>query len=163
MNPPETTPLDTLGDLSSIPSTGRILAVDPGGVRTGLALSDPLQSIASPLEVWIAKKRGALAKEIAQKAEQLEAVGILVGLPCSIRGEIGPMARGVLKLVRAIQSQTTCPVCTLDESYTSRDANEVFVEAGIRASDRRGKVDKVAAALLLQRFLDLRPSGPSTS
>lgn len=142
-----------------LPGTGRILAVDPGHVRTGLALSDPLQTIASPLEVLSGLKRGALAKRLVEVAREHEAVAIVVGLPLTLDGAIGPMARGVMKLVRNLAQRSGLPVLPLDERYTSRDANAAFQEAGVRASDRRGQVDMVAASLLLQGFLDQRERG----
>jgi putative Holliday junction resolvase len=139
-----------------IPRQGRILAVDPGSVRVGLALSDPLQTIASPLAVLPGGRRGELALRLARRAEEEEAVGILVGLPVSLSGQEGPMAKGVGRLVAALRAATRLPVETLDERRTSQDAEAVFVEAGVGASARRGKVDMVAAALLLQAFLDSR-------
>jgi len=141
-----------------------VLAVDPGAVRVGLALSDPLQTIATPLRVLPGARRGALARQLAEVALEEEAVGILVGLPVGLRGEPGPMAKGVLRLVGALRQATPLPVETLDERYTSQDAAAAFREAGVRASDRRGKVDKVAAAILLQAWLDARcgaPPGPA--
>lgn len=139
-----------------IPREGRILAVDPGSVRTGLALSDPLQTIASPLEVWTGLKRGALIKQLVDLVRTQEVVAIVVGLPLTKGGEVGPMAQGVMKLVRGLQQRSQVPVLPLDERFTSRGANAAFEEAGVRASDRRGRVDMVAAALLLQEFLDRR-------
>ena len=76
------------------------------------------------------------------------------------RLELGPQAQGVMRLVRAIRARTELPVATLDERYTSLDARSALSEAGIRASDQRGKVDKVAAAILLQAFLDGRRPDP---
>lgn len=143
-------------DQPELPGAGRLLAVDPGSVRTGLALSDPGQGIASPLDVLPAARRPQLAQLIAEVAAREEAVGILVGLPVSLDGRLGPQAQGVRKLVRAIRCRTPVPVVTLDERYTSQAASAALAEAGIRASDRRGKVDKVAAAILLQAFLDAR-------
>lgn len=144
-----------------IPPRGRILAVDPGSVRVGLAICDPLQTFASPLEVLPGGRRGALAERLAARAAEEEAVGILVGVPVSLSGDDGPMARGVRRLVEALRSRTSLPVATADERRTSRDAEAAFVEAGVRASARRGKVDMVAAALLLQAFLDGRRGGPA--
>lgn len=145
-----------LDEEPELPSAGRLLAVDPGAVRTGLAVSDPGQAIASPLDVLPAARRPQLAQRIIEVAAREEAAGILVGLPVSLDGRIGPQAQGVLKLVRAIRTRTPLPVRTLDERYTSQAAHAALGEAGIRASDQRGKVDKVAAAILLQAYLDSR-------
>lgn len=143
-----------LGD--PLPDAGRLLAVDPGSVRTGLALSDPGQSIASPLEVLERLKKGALVQAIAARARQYEAVGVLVGMPVSLDGGEGPMATRSRRLAASLRQEARLPVALADERYTSQAADRAFVEAGVRASDRRGKVDMVAAAVLLQAWLDGR-------
>lgn len=140
----------------ALPPEGRLMAIDPGGVRVGLALSDPGQAVASPLEVLKGLKKGALLDALADRCREHEVAGLLLGLPVSLDGSEGPMATRSRRLARGLRERTGLPVALLDERYTSRAADEAFIEAGVRASDRRGKVDKVAASLLLQAYLDGR-------
>lgn len=139
-----------------LPKDGRLLALDYGSVRIGLALSDPGQSIASPLGVWTKTPKKELPEKLAELIEDEGVVGILFGIPVSLSGDLGPMAQGHLKVARRLARELPVPMGILDERHTSNAANEAFKEAGVRASRRRGKVDKVAASLMLQAFLDQR-------
>lgn len=128
--------------------TAPILAVDPGEVRIGLAISDPTQTIARPLEVLKHRSRAADARAIAARAEQLGATVIVVGLALDSEGGVGPQARRALRLVEAVRQATCVPVETWDESGSTQAA-------------RRGRrddplLDARAAAVLLQEYLDAR-------
>lgn len=131
--------------------TGRVLAVDPGAVRVGLAVSDPLGISAHPLEVVDAA--GAVER-IAAVCEELEIDEIIVGLPITESGDEGEAAGQARNLAAQIETRTGLSVTTVDERYTSRMAEEIMARAGVRSRARRGLVDKVAAAVLLQGYLD---------
>ena len=124
----------------------RVLAVDPGDVRIGLALSDPTGLIARPLQVIQHTKRSEDALLIVQKAEEFHADIILVGLPLDQDGNIGHQARKTLKLVQALRERTSLKIQTWDESGTTKRA----LEDG-QASEM---LDARAAAYMLQDFLD---------
>lgn len=128
----------------------RILAVDPGDQRIGLATCDPLGVIARPLEVLQHKSRHADAKAIAEIARVNQADMILVGLPLDDHGEVGPQARKSLRLVEALREVTDLAVETWDESGTTTRALEIAGENDF--------LDARAAAVLLQDYLDVQAS-----
>lgn len=131
--------------------TGRVLAVDPGTVRVGLAVSDPLGITAQPLEVVDAV---AALDRIAALCADLEVEEVVVGLPLTESGEEGDPARRARNLAAEIEARTGLTVTTIDERYTSRMAEEEMGRAGLDSRARRGRVDKVAAAVLLRGYLD---------
>lgn len=128
-----------------------MLAVDPGTVRVGLAVSDPLGITAQPLEVVPA---AAALERIRQLVDDLTVERIIVGLPLTERGDEGESARAARKMAGQIAEMTGLDVATVDERYTSRMAESLMIGAGIRRRRRREGVDKVAAAVLLRAYLD---------
>ncbi len=136
---------------------GRVLAVDPGTVRVGLAVSDSLRITAQPLEVVAA---GEAVARVAQLVEDLEIDQVVVGLPVTESGEEGHSAAAARLLAAAIADRTGIAVSTLDERYTSRMAENTMIDAGARRRQRREAVDKVAAAVILRSYLD-RPRSES--
>ncbi len=128
------------------PSGGPVLAVDPGTVRVGLAVSDPGRTIAFPLEVVPAK--AALARIRALVAERGIAV-IVVGLPLTLRGTIGPEGERVLRFVEKLKKKLKgVPVETLDERLSSSEADRYLSDSAPREVR-----DAVAASLILERHL----------
>lgn len=130
---------------------GRVLAVDPGTVRVGLAVSDPLRITAQPLEVVAAADA---VRRVVELCDELDIEEIVVGLPTTERGEEGESARLARLLGEEIASATGRPVTAVDERYTSRIAETALIEGGMRRRKRRGSVDKVAAAVILRTYLD---------
>lgn len=133
---------------------GRILAIDPGDKRIGLAVSDPSGTIANPLMVIEHISRMADAARIVQTAEELDAVLIVVGQPLDADGRVGPQARKALRLVQAIQSQTQLPVEVWDESGSTQEARSTRLAMGVNRRKRSGHLDALAAVVILQSFLD---------
>jgi putative Holliday junction resolvase len=134
----------------------RILAVDPGTRRIGLALSDEGGSIASPHStVERTSKADAIAR-VAKVAREVGAARIVVGLPLRLDGSEGPEARRARALGGAIGERAGLPVDFVDERFTSAEAERALDAMGVSAKDRRGKVDQAAATLLLQGYLDAR-------
>jgi putative Holliday junction resolvase len=125
---------------------GRVLAIDPGDVHLGVALSDPTGTIARPLQVVQHHSRARDVLALLEAARQHEVERIVVGVPYGLDGEIGPQARKSLRLVEALRSATSLPVMTWDESGSS-----------LAAGHRRG-ADPMeharAAAVILQEHLD---------
>jgi putative Holliday junction resolvase len=134
----------------------RILALDPGTVRIGLALSDELHMIASPLEYVPAEPFAKLLERLRQLIREKEVGLILVGLPRNMDGSYGPAALKVQEFVAALRAALTVPIQTWDERLTSVQAQRLLVQGGMRRRDRKQKVDKMAAAILLQSYLDAR-------
>lgn len=132
----------------------RILAVDPGTRRVGLALSDPTATIASPLVTVEAEPAASLAERVARIAKEHEAERVVVGLPRNMDGTRGPAAIAAEALAAQLRDASRLPVETFDERLTSVAAERSMIAAGIRRDQRRRTVDQVAATLLLQAFLD---------
>jgi putative Holliday junction resolvase len=136
------------------PLAGRILAVDPGSKRIGLAVSDPTQTIASPLKVIIHSSRIVDAAQIAQVAVEQQAVLILIGCPLDSEGLPGPAARSAARVAEAIRAQTSLPVELWDESGSTQAARDSAIEMGLSRRKRAGHLDEVAAAVILQSYLN---------
>jgi putative holliday junction resolvase len=134
----------------------RVLAVDLGERRSGLALSDPSGTLASPLrtiEVTGDPDRDRLA--IVAAAREAEAQVIVVGLPRSLSGREGPAARRARAEASALAEVAGEITVELhDERFTTRDADRALAAAGKRRRERRAHVDAAAAAIILQSYLD---------
>lgn len=133
---------------------GRLLAIDYGERRIGLAISDPLGMIASPAGFILrrAGKRPPIAA-IVRRADALEARGFVVGLPLDGEGEDTPRAKEVRRVAAELARRTTLPVELVDERFTTAAALRAIREMGGTARDRKGDVDALAATILLQHAL----------
>ncbi|MGA7270500.1 MAG: Holliday junction resolvase RuvX [Acidimicrobiia bacterium] len=130
---------------------GRVLAIDPGRVRVGLAVSDPLRITAQPLEVVPA---GEAVERIKALCDDLEVDQIVLGLPVTESGAVGEAAARARALGDQVSAATGLPVEEVDERYTSRLAENAMIEAGARRRIRRKNLDKIAAAMILRTYLD---------
>ena len=132
------------------------MAIDHGTRRIGIAVSDELKTIAQPLEFIPAEPFDAflvrLQQIIAEKAVEL----ILVGMPRNMDGTYGPAAEKVRAFVDALKQKVTVPIRMWDERLTTAQANRFLIAADVKRRDRKEKVDKTAAAILLQSYLDSR-------
>ena len=137
----------------------RILAVDPGSKRVGLALSDPTATIAQALATVPAEPAATLATRLAQIARTSEAAPIVVGLPRRLDGSHGPEAKAAHSLADAIRKESGLPVELVDERLTTVAAERSLIAGGVRREKRRLSVDRVAATLMLQAHLDRRRAG----
>jgi putative Holliday junction resolvase len=132
----------------------RILALDHGSKRIGVAVSDETRTIAQPLEFVPAEPFADFLARLRQLIREKEIGVILVGLPRNMDGSYGPAAEKVQTFVAALRDAVVVPVETLDERLTSAQANRVLIQGGVRRAKRKEKVDKMAAAILLQSYLD---------
>ena len=132
----------------------RALGIDFGDKRIGVALSDPLGIIASALTVIERKSDEAALKSIVALAQEHEVECIVVGLPRSLDGSLGPQAQRVQAFVESLMLCTDIPVVTWDERFSTYDAERVLVEAGVKRDKRKRHRDSVAAAFILQGYLD---------
>lgn len=133
----------------------RVLGLDLGSKRIGVAVSDRSGTIATPLTV-LARGRDQAADHhaIAALVAEEEAERVVVGLPLGLDGSIGPAAQRALAEAAEIATVVAVPVETFDERLTTVSADRALLEAGLRAPARRTVVDKVAAAVMLQAWLD---------
>lgn len=139
-------------------TVARVLGVDLGSRRIGLAVSDPSGTIASPHSV--VTRCGDVAadhRRVAEVAVEVEAELLVVGLPLSLSGDEGPAARAARDEAGALATVTGLAVETADERFTTVTAQRVLVAGGVRRSARKAVIDKVAAAVMLQSWLDRRP------
>ena len=144
-----------------IPPTGRVLGIDWGESRIGLALSDELQILASPLETLTrrAGKRFPMPRFLALVAAH-RPVGLVVGLPLTGEGEEGPAAKAARELGGAAARRSGLPVVFHDERFSTARALSIIREQGGSTRGRKEEVDALAAAILLQQFLDSRRPEP---
>jgi len=145
-----------------IPDTGRVLGVDPGSVRVGVAITDSAQTMASGLTVLVrgrgrGRDRSADRQALVELVAEEGAVGVVVGLPVSLDGSLGPAALAALEEVEALRILLgPTEVETWDERFTTKTAAQALGAAGRRAKRSRQVIDQVAAAVLLQSWLDSR-------
>lgn len=132
----------------------RTLALDHGTVRVGVACSDELGMIATPLEFIPAEPRDQFLKRLSQILAEKQVSRIIVGMPRNMDGSFGDAAHKVKAFVEWLSTTTQVPIRTWDERLTSAQANRQMIQAGVRRSGRKEKVDAAAAAILLQSFLD---------
>ena len=135
----------------------RALGVDPGTKRIGLAISDLSGTIASPLVVLQrSRSRQHDLGEIARIARQEEAEVIVIGLPINMDGTQGKAAKAAIAEGRRLATLVDVPIEMHDERLTTVSAERSMLDAGLNAIERRQVVDKVAAAIMLQSWLDRR-------
>jgi putative Holliday junction resolvase len=132
----------------------RILALDPGTKRIGVAVSDETKTIAQPLE-WIpAEPFAGFLERLKQLLVEKEIDLVLIGLPRNMNGSYGPAAQKAEAFAAALRSAITVPIKMRDERLTSLQANKMMIQGNVRRDKRKEKVDKMAAAILLQSYLD---------
>jgi putative Holliday junction resolvase len=132
----------------------RVLAVDPGSRRVGVAVSDPSGTIAQALVTVPAEPHDTLAARLAGIAQEQDAGRIVVGLPRRLDGSEGPEAKSARSLADQLRLTARLPVELVDERLTTAQAERAMIEAGTRRRRRRESIDQVAATLLLQSHLD---------
>lgn len=141
----------------------RILAVDYGGKRIGLAVSDPSGRLASPFKTLRNEGTALSTAAVLAAAQELSAVRILIGVPVLASGSLGNGARRVLEFAHALAQQTTLPVTWLNESFTTAEAyDRLKSQGGKRRTPQQEReiIDQLAAALLLEEYLAELPEVP---
>jgi len=132
----------------------RILALDHGTKRIGVALSDETKTIAQPLEYIFTDPADKFLERLKAILIEKEVDLILIGLPRNMDGTFGPATEKVKVFIEFLKPGITIPIKTWDERLTSTMANRVLIQGGVRRDQRKEKVDKMAAAILLQSYLD---------
>ncbi len=133
---------------------GRVMGIDYGSVRVGIAVSDPLRILTSGRGTL--PNAAGLAEAIARAAEEEQVVLIVVGMPFAPDGGPGAKGEEIGRFVETLRARVRVPVETWDESYSSVDARRAFIDGGMKRKKRRekGRVDEMAARLLLQDYLE---------
>ena len=137
--------------------SGRVLALDVGDRRIGIALSDEMQWIATPHSVYTRVGYGPDVKHIQALYAQNHCCLVVCGLPRNMDGTVGFQAEKVMALADRLK-EAGLPVEYQDERLSTVSAHQALIEGGMRREDRKGTVDKVAAAVILQAWLDARRS-----
>lgn len=134
----------------------RVLALDIGEVRCGIAVCDPNGRIASPLAVFPTQEVLQAAAPFRRLLDEWEPEMLVCGLPYTLAGEEGPQAERIRKAAAAISAACSLPVAFTDERLSSKEAKRILREEGLSEKQMRGKIDMVAASLFLQAWLDER-------
>jgi putative Holliday junction resolvase len=132
----------------------RILALDHGTKRIGVAVSDELKIIASPLEYIPAEPFVDFLARLREIVREKEVELIIIGMPRNMDGSYGPAALKVQAFVAVLKDALAIPIKTLDERLTTVQAQRFLIQGNVRREKRKEKVDKTAAAILLQSYLE---------
>ncbi len=144
--------LQTVTDLAA--TEGRILGVDFGDTRTGLALSDPSRLLASGLETLSPGGMEKTAEAVAKVAKERDAAAVVVGLPKNMDGTEGFRAVRCREFAEKLSVLTGLPVAMLDERLTTVSASRYLNETNTRGTARKGVIDTLSAQIILQNALD---------
>ena len=132
----------------------RLLGVDHGNVRVGLAVCDPDRTLASPLETYTRKSPNQDAAFFSRMCQQESIVGIVVGLPVHMSGDEGEKAKLARAFGRQLAEWTGLPVAFWDERFSSGVAAQALRSAGVGKKGQKGRIDRVAAQVILAGFLE---------
>ncbi|MGH7229786.1 MAG: Holliday junction resolvase RuvX [Nitrospiraceae bacterium] len=143
-------------------SAKRILALDPGTKRIGVALSDEMGWIAQPLETFERRSLDADVAHIQALVQRHDVREVVMGLPLRLNGRVGPEAERVQRFIEILEQKLHIPIVAWDERLTSKAAEDMLIEANVSRKKRKGAVDRVAAAILLQSYLEALADEPAT-
>ncbi len=147
---------------TEVSTVARILAVDYGEKRIGLAVSDELGITASPLMTLVRRSDDETVRQIAQLASKLRVTQIVVGLPRRTDAQEGEMERKVKAFAEKLRQKVSVPVVLFDERFTTRIAEQVLLEADLSRRKRKQIRDRLAAVILLQSYLDSQREAASS-
>ena len=140
--------------MRDLPAEGRLLGLDVGGKRIGVAVSDAGQILSTP---WGMVEQGPRAiEQIGRIVKETGAIAIVAGLPTGMSGREGAQAAETRRFADNTGSELGLPLSYWDERLTSSQAERMLIDAGLRRKDRRGQIDALAASLMLQSYLDAR-------
>ncbi|MBI4305236.1 MAG: Holliday junction resolvase RuvX [Chloroflexi bacterium] len=135
----------------------RVLGLDVGRRRIGVAVSDPSQLIAQSLETVLADSAAKAIQRIARLAEDYQVGRIVVGLPLRMDGSEGEQAGHVRHFAAKLGQVVRVPIVFWDERLSTVEAERLMIEAGVKREHRRRRIDAFAAAIILQEYLDSQP------
>lgn len=134
----------------------RIMAIDYGDARTGLAISDPTGFLTGPVKTVVSRKPEAVAEEICAAAREYEVSELVLGYPKNMNDTLGERAKKSEAFAALLREKSGLPVILWDERRTTVDAGRILAERGVRGKKRKGQVDALAAALILEGYLTFR-------
>jgi putative Holliday junction resolvase len=137
-----------------IPREGRLLGIDYGSVRLGLAVSDPSQRIASPYENYTRRSPTRDAKYLVDVVREERIVGVIVGLPLHLDGQESPKSKETRQFTAWLAKQLVLPMSFFDERFTSVEAARYLSASGLSRQKRKQRLDMLAAQLLLTGYLE---------
>ena len=132
----------------------RILGIDFGTKRVGLAISDETGTIAQSLDHLVGGSDQTVVRELLRIAAERGVSTIVVGMPLRMNGSPSPQTERTLRFITSLQKATTLPVKRWDERLTTVQAERALLEGNVRRKDRKEKIDKLAAQIMLQSYLD---------
>jgi putative Holliday junction resolvase len=132
----------------------RALGIDHGTKRIGIAISDELGIIAQPMEFIPAEPFADFLKRLKEIIREKQVEQLVLGMPRNMDGSYGPAALKVQQFAAVLRDSIAVPLALWDERLTSAQANRLLIQANVRRDKRKEKVDKTAAAILLQSYLD---------
>lgn len=139
---------------------GRVMALDVGERRIGVALSDPTRTLAAPLTTIRAEPRATALKRIATLIHEYEVTALVIGLPLTMSGDVGPQATLVQQFADELRQVIKIPLYFVDERLTTAAAERMMLELNLKPEQRKARIDEVAASIILQDFLDLHRQAP---
>ena len=139
----------------------RVLGVDFGHKRIGLALSDETGTIAQPFQYIAGGGVAAVSRELARICAERQIGKVVVGVPLRLDGKASEQTERTLAFIAELRRATTVPVAEWDERLTSVQAERALLEGNVRRSERKQKIDKVAAQIMLQSYLDATNPPPA--
>jgi len=149
-------PAPSSGKGDALPTTGRLLGIDLGAVRIGLAVSDPGQVVASPAETLHVPRDadGPAVDALVDASRRHDAAGLVVGYPRTLDGREGRAATRARRFADQLRERTGLPTLLWDERFTTVEAERVLIDADVSRAGRKESVDQVAASVLLQGVLE---------
>ena len=133
---------------------GRLLGIDYGEKRVGVAISDPTGTIASALDTILFKSKEDLFQQLKKRIALEDIAGVVVGMPFGMKGQVTAQTETVQKFISELRSQLSVSVNSADERLSSVEAGRVLREQGYQPSRNKAMVDSIAAAIILQSYLD---------
>ena len=132
----------------------RILSIDYGDRKIGLAVSDPLKIIAGPLDTLRVRSMEEAVNSIVPIILDQDAEMVIVGYPWNLKGEKSHQTIKVDKFIASLELKINCKIVTWDESFSSERAKKILIQKGIKTGHNKEKVDEMAARIILQEYLD---------
>jgi putative Holliday junction resolvase len=145
-----------ISDISSVPSKGRIIALDLGTKRVGVAVCDEMQLTVRPLKIVERRSWKELLKNISAIIEEFDAIALVLGLPYNFDGSESGMSGEARRIARNFSFSLSIPVFLQDERLTSKSAQQYLHDEGFDETEIRRQIDSVAATIILSDFLVLK-------
>ena len=132
----------------------RLLGIDYGSVRVGIAISDPLKIIAKPYKTLTYKNGDDLIIQIVEIVNEKDIDSIIIGLPVTLKNKISKQTEQVLSFIDKLKLKVEIPVISYDERFSSQIAQQALITQGVKTGHNKGAIDQTAAAFFLQNYID---------